>query len=450
MVPVAALATGVVLSIASPTATPGYAGEIQATDGPAPASISAGTLAATLTSDSQPADRPTEPPTDELPSDHGEQQRRDPQEAYEEALRGAQTVAVAEAQQLMQEVLAEIDLAEQDVERARAEAEQAREAEEEARKQVKVAVQALERSEREIEQLKAEAANARSALGSVISEAHQNNGLSTVGVLVGADTPEDLNDRYLGLQTLLDAGDTALGQLAEDQAELRNAVDRLEGQRKERERLAEEAAQKRVEKEAAEEEAEAAQAELEDQLDDYEHALQLAEDAMLEDYERYMEQLDEATAVGEHLRELTEEDYGSGSGSGTFVRPGTGQTTSTYGSRMHPILGYVKMHTGTDFSAGDGNIYAADSGTVVEATYNSAYGYMVVIDHGDVDGSRLSTLYAHQSGLTVSTGQRVEKGQVIGRIGSTGYSTGPHLHFEVRLDGEHTDPSPWLDGAATP
>nr|WP_246211623.1 M23 family metallopeptidase [Phytoactinopolyspora alkaliphila] len=102
------------------------------------------------------------------------------------------------------------------------------------------------------------------------------------------------------------------------------------------------------------------------------------------------------------------------------------------------------MHTGIDFGRGDGNIYAADAGTVIEAKYNTAYGNMVIVDHGDFEGRRLTTLYAHQSGLSVSVGQKVEKGQVIGKIGSTGYSTGPHLHFEVRLNGQHTDPRPWL------
>ena len=75
---------------------------------------------------------------------------------------------------------------------------------------------------------------------------------------------------------------------------------------------------------------------------------------------------------------------------------------------------------------------------------------MVVLDHGVIDGRRISTMYAHQPSLAVSVGQRVEKGQPIGTVGSTGYSTGPHLHFEVYVDGEHTDPMPWISGAPHP
>ena len=94
------------------------------------------------------------------------------------------------------------------------------------------------------------------------------------------------------------------------------------------------------------------------------------------------------------------------------------------------------MHTGTDFSAGDGLVYAADDGVVLFTEYNTAYGNMTVIDHGKIGGLRMTTLYAHQSAVGVKPGDAVIKGQAIGVIGSTGYATGPHLHFEVRINGE--------------
>ena len=111
--------------------------------------------------------------------------------------------------------------------------------------------------------------------------------------------------------------------------------------------------------------------------------------------------------------------------------------TSYYGWRLHPVLGYEKLHTGMDIGAGyNANIIAAASGTVITATYNSAYGNYVVIDHG----GGVCTLYAHQSSMAVSVGQYVSAGQVIGYVGSTGYSTGPHLHFEVIINGSTVDP----------
>jgi murein DD-endopeptidase MepM/ murein hydrolase activator NlpD len=132
------------------------------------------------------------------------------------------------------------------------------------------------------------------------------------------------------------------------------------------------------------------------------------------------------------------------------VLPGTGSVTSAFGPRFHPILKYVKVHTGTDFGAGDGIVYAADDGVVLFTEYNVAYGNMTVVDHGKIGGLRVSTLYAHQSAVGVEPGDRVVRGQAIGVIGSTGYSTGPHLHFEVRVDGEPLDPGPFLKDAVLP
>lgn len=131
-------------------------------------------------------------------------------------------------------------------------------------------------------------------------------------------------------------------------------------------------------------------------------------------------------------------------GTGDFARPGTGSITSPYGMRYHPILHYRKLHTGTDFGRADGTAYAADNGRVLFTMVSRAYGNLTVIDHGVVDGEHVTTLYAHQARFLVREGQVVRKGQPIGVIGSTGYATGPHLHFEVRLDGAVTDPMAWL------
>ena len=108
-----------------------------------------------------------------------------------------------------------------------------------------------------------------------------------------------------------------------------------------------------------------------------------------------------------------------------MVRPGLGPVTSPYGPRFHPILHYVKVHTGIDFGAADGIAYAADDGVVLFTEFNVAYGNMTVIDHGKIGGLRITTLYAHQAAVGVKPGDRVVKGQAIGVIGSTGYATGP-------------------------
>ncbi|GHV34676.1 peptidase M23 [Clostridia bacterium] len=121
----------------------------------------------------------------------------------------------------------------------------------------------------------------------------------------------------------------------------------------------------------------------------------------------------------------------------TWPLPGYFTISSPFGYRRHPVLGVNKLHTGTDLPAPTGTkIIAANSGTVVLATYNGSYGNCVVIDHG---GGRM-TLYAHSSKLLVQKGAKVSKGDVIALVGSTGMSTGPHLHFEVIIDGVKKNP----------
>ena len=139
----------------------------------------------------------------------------------------------------------------------------------------------------------------------------------------------------------------------------------------------------------------------------------------------------------------------SGGGGGTTWVQGTGQLaapvnapiTSDFGWRIHPIYGTRRLHAGTDFGVDEGTpVHAADGGVVVEAGWISGYGYTVIIDHGN----GMSTLYAHNSDVAVSPGQTVSKGQVVSYSGNTGGSTGPHLHFEVRINGEPTDPMGYL------
>ena len=124
-----------------------------------------------------------------------------------------------------------------------------------------------------------------------------------------------------------------------------------------------------------------------------------------------------------------------------FFRPVTGPAGSGYGNRVHPIFGTVRFHAGLDFSGNMGDpIQASASGTVIQAQYRDGYGNTVVIDHG----GGWTTLYAHLSRFNVSNGQEVGIGELIGLVGSTGWSTGPHLHFEVRYRGSPRDPAKYL------
>ena len=137
---------------------------------------------------------------------------------------------------------------------------------------------------------------------------------------------------------------------------------------------------------------------------------------------------------------------GTATGTGSFGWPVPSCTyiTSKFGPRYHPVTGaYQSTHTGLDIGASHGaTIVASDGGTVTTAGEKGGYGNCVMIDHGN----GYYTLYGHMSSIAVSVGQSVSKGDTIGYVGSTGVSTGPHCHFEIRVNGVCTDPAPWFSG----
>lgn len=141
------------------------------------------------------------------------------------------------------------------------------------------------------------------------------------------------------------------------------------------------------------------------------------------------------------LQQTSSSTGGVSYGSGTFINPTTGTYTSNYGYRIHPITGKRSFHTGQDIANSYGTkIVAADGGKVVKASYNGAYGNAIVIEHGN----GYSTMYAHLQSFSVSVGDVVTQGQKIGEMGSTGWSTGPHLHYEVWYNGNHINPRQFL------
>ncbi|MBX3118123.1 MAG: peptidoglycan DD-metalloendopeptidase family protein [Fimbriimonadaceae bacterium] len=126
---------------------------------------------------------------------------------------------------------------------------------------------------------------------------------------------------------------------------------------------------------------------------------------------------------------------------GKFSSPVAGRVTSGYGMRHHPILKRNRLHAGIDYGAKSGTpIKAAADGVVITSQYSNGYGNMVVIDHG----GNISTLYGHCSKVYVKAGQKVSRGEKIAAVGSTGLATGPHLHFEVRVNGKPVNPAGWL------
>ena len=158
---------------------------------------------------------------------------------------------------------------------------------------------------------------------------------------------------------------------------------------------------------------------------------------------RYQKVVAQLEADNQRYRDLLSggASTGTATGSGQLVWPAAGPVTSGYGYRTHPIFGDRRLHTGIDIGAPYGApVFAGDSGVVIFAGVMSGYGNAVVVDHG----GGLATTYNHLSAFSVGDGQRVGRGQHIAAVGCTGYCTGTHLHFEVRINGNPVDPMPYL------
>lgn len=163
--------------------------------------------------------------------------------------------------------------------------------------------------------------------------------------------------------------------------------------------------------------------------------------------QNYIEsKIEDLTIENKNLTNILEESSSSSGGvnygNGNFINPTTGRYTSNYGYRIHPITKKRSFHSGQDIANSYGTkIVAADAGKVVKASYNGAYGNAIVIEHGN----GYSTMYAHLQSFAVSVGDVVTQGQKIGEMGSTGWSTGPHLHYEVWYNGKHMNPRQFLN-----
>lgn len=152
---------------------------------------------------------------------------------------------------------------------------------------------------------------------------------------------------------------------------------------------------------------------------------------------------EELNNIESQILALTTGNIGEDYVGGEFAWPAPGYTTITspFGMRIHPVLKIYRLHTGTDIATPTGApIVAANDGVVIKSMYTTGYGNLIMIDHG----GGVSTVYAHGSEIIAQTGQTVKRGDIIMKAGSTGWSTGPHLHFEIRINGEYIDPLPHI------
>jgi murein DD-endopeptidase MepM/ murein hydrolase activator NlpD len=272
--------------------------------------------------------------------------------------------------------------------------------------------------------------------------------------MLATGSPQDLVDRVSLLQQVFKGQNDALHNLSVGRLHLATATAGLAAQQKDLETAQAAAAAGEEKARSIAVRADQAAARVVQLLNQRKSALADAQAARAADVSEYQAAQAASRQLALHLRNLAKARALAAarnhtsiarSGNARFLWPTDGQFTSPFGWRMHPIFHEMRFHAGIDIGAPYGTaVWAADQGVVVYAGYASGYGTLVLIDHGTVNGHDLVTGYAHMSELDVSAGQNVGKGQQVGRIGNEGNSTGPHLHFEVRIDGNPVDPLGWV------
>jgi murein DD-endopeptidase MepM/ murein hydrolase activator NlpD len=304
---------------------------------------------------------------------------------------------------------------------------------------LEVARHELARWTAKLERARAELRRQRGVLEDRAAAAYKLGPGAYLELLLGAKDLRSLSDRVTFIESVLQV-DAEMVDGLEVSEELvgdrQSRVETIEGRVQERFEVLEAQAARIAELEAQQE---AALNEIDLEI---EVQGELLED-IDENRERYEQAVADLQAESARISGVIQSGGSSGSGqqSGQFFWPTSGSIVSGFGWRTHPIFGTRRFHAGVDIDGACGQpIWAADDGRVISAGYNGGYGNATIIDHG----GGLSTLYAHQSSFAVSSGAQVNRGQTIGYVGTTGYSTGCHLHFEVRVNGSPVDPVPYL------
>lgn len=285
-------------------------------------------------------------------------------------------------------------------------------------------------TERDIGELEKELAEQTDIMSQRLVFAYEEgSNVSYLDVLLSATDIQDFLTRYDYLSSIVDNDAGMIDEIDRAKTELDIKKNQLESQKNQMEDLEEEQQGKKEELKY-----------------NKEQKKEILDNVIKErkTYEQALNELEQASAQLEVMIRNIQgvgNDKQLGTGVYTWPCPGHGTISSAFGMRYHPILKTRKMHTGVDIAAPSGaSIVAADTGTVIYSGWMSGYGQVIVISHG----AQMSTLYAHQSALLAAKGASVAKGQVIGRVGSTGFSTGPHLHFEVRANGSPVDPGGYV------
>ncbi|GAW93173.1 murein hydrolase activator EnvC family protein [Calderihabitans maritimus] len=298
------------------------------------------------------------------------------------------------------------------------------------RGQLIVAQKKVEQAEKELEEAEKKLAQLTDTLAARIKGIYMNGSVNYLEVLMQSTSITDFLIRYDFMQKIVEQDIQLIRQVETERKKIEARKADLEVKRDEIALLKKETEDKKRKLEGRKKEQERILT-----------AIRTEKEAAL----RALEEKEKASKlIAAKIREIQARLKRQRAGRGgrfTWPTPGYTRITSDYGWRIHPILKTRRFHTGVDIAAPYGSpVVAVEDGIVIYAGWFGAYGNTVILDHG----GGISTMYPHLSSYLVREGQEVRRGQTVGRIGSTGLSTGPHLHFEVRINGDPVNPWPYL------
>ncbi|MEI2622194.1 MAG: peptidoglycan DD-metalloendopeptidase family protein [Candidatus Nanopelagicales bacterium] len=317
------------------------------------------------------------------------------------------------------------------------------------------AIAKVTRAKQQIAETEQQIAFLEQRIGQMAREVYQAGGVnSEMEVLLDSDDPGDFASRLETLRSIAQGNNNTLTDLDAAKAQLNVRLASLRLLEDEAEKAQAEAQKEVDAAAAAKAKADAAKLKIDELVAGRVSALRDAKvrkQSVRRQYEQLKAEQDRIAAIA---RAAAAKAVSGTSGVPANIGPSglawpvTGApVVQNVGPRIHPVYGYRSCHTGTDISAGQGApIQAAADGVVVSIENGGPYGLHTVIQHG----SGVSTMYAHQAGTSVSVGDKVKRGQVIGSVGSTGWVTGPHLHFEVHVNGTPYNPMGWFGGTKAP
>ncbi|MFI7586706.1 peptidoglycan DD-metalloendopeptidase family protein [Spongisporangium articulatum] len=307
-----------------------------------------------------------------------------------------------------------------------------------------VAQAAVAKAQRDLDAREAEESDSRAVIGTIAREAYVNSGMSSLSIVLNATSPQQFADQMSAAGTALRSQNSTVDRLEVQQAETRAKRAKLDAAADVVQELKVQSEAVVAVREAAETKASAAQAAVAKIV----ATRQSAVNTIAQRKKAEQKRLAEVTKQQHKITNLLRAKAGKGpaylDGNGKLSHPVTAPITSGYGLRYHPILHYYRLHAGTDFGAPCGTpVHAPAAGRIVRAGWVGGFGNQILIDHGRVNGKSLASSVNHLSRITKHSGH-VSRGQLIGYSGTTGLSTGCHLHFEVYVNGSTVNPMKWL------